>query len=317
MSAPEASVVVPAHGRALRLRWLLNALEDQTLDAERFEAIVVHDGTDAGIAGALRDHPEVREVRVGRGTGTAPVQRNAGWRAAAAPLVVFTDDDCRPPREWLERALAAARANPGAIVQGAVRPDPDEEALVQRAPHARTLTVEPPSAWGQTANIAYPREVLERAGGFDETLPAVDDTDLEQRALGAGARLVAAPDAVTFHAVHAAGLGALLRSLWRWQHVPAVVKRHPHLREGMPLRIFWKERHASFLLAVGGALLAPRRPAALVLALPWVRAALPAYGASARGRARAASELPGRALADGTEVLALARGSLRHRTILL
>jgi hypothetical protein len=47
-----------------------------------------------------------------------------------------------------------------------------------------------------------------------------------------------------------------------------------------------------------------------------VRAA-PSYGASRRGRARAVSELPGRALVDLAEIAVLARGSIRYRTLLL
>ena len=31
--------------------------------------------------------------------------RNRGWRAAAAPLVAFTDDDCRPSTTWLQELL--------------------------------------------------------------------------------------------------------------------------------------------------------------------------------------------------------------------
>ena len=33
---PEIAVVVPSHDRPLRLRWLLNALEEQTLDRSRW-----------------------------------------------------------------------------------------------------------------------------------------------------------------------------------------------------------------------------------------------------------------------------------------
>ena len=58
-------------------------------------------------------------------------------------------------------------------------------------------------AWKLTANIAYPRELLERTGGFDESLPvaAGEDTDLLERCKALGAAYVAAPDAPTWHAV--------------------------------------------------------------------------------------------------------------------
>jgi GT2 family glycosyltransferase len=318
----DVSVAIPSHERPVRLRWLLNALEEQTLERERFEVLVAHDSSDE-TAELLRTHPlaqagVLRELRFDERRPPAAL-RNAAWRAARAPLIAFTDDDCRPEPTWLAELVAAARAHPGAIVQGATRPDPNEVVLVEHSPHARTLTVEPPVPWAQTANILYPREVLERLGGFDESFPdaAGEDTDLAQRGVEAGVPYVGEPDAVTYHAVHAGSIWTLMRSVWRWQAVPAVVKRHPSLREGMPLGVFWKTRHAHLALAALGLLLARRRPWLAVLVLPWIVEALPSYGSGPRGRLRAASELPGRALIDVVEMTALARGSVKHRTLLL
>jgi glycosyltransferase involved in cell wall biosynthesis len=168
---PEIAVVVPSHDRPLRLRWLLNALEEQTLPRDRFEVVVVHDSSGPETEELLRTHPlaaegVLRHRAFAPGPGPAH-KRNAGWRMARAPLVAFTDDDCRPPPEWLERALAGARRHPGAIVQGTTRPDPDEEELVLAAAHARTQRIDPPSPWAETCNIVYPRDVLEAVGGFD------------------------------------------------------------------------------------------------------------------------------------------------------
>ena len=198
-------------------------------------------------------------------------------------------------------------------MQGATRPDPDELALV-RAPHHRTVTVEPPTPEAQTCNIVYPRAVLERLGGFDETLGTIggEDVDLAHRAQRAGVPLVAAPEVLTFHAVEVLGLPRRLRFAWRWRDLPALVKRHPALRRHATLGVFWKPRHAWLALALAG--LAARRP---LLALPWARAALPSYGPSLRGRVRAVSELPGQAAVDLVETAALASGSLRHRTLFL
>src|SRR5215216_532753 len=97
---PEVSVVVPSHNRALRLLWLLNALEEQTLPRERWEVVVVHDSTD-DTDRILREHPlaqagVLRHLTLEPGTGTASRQRNAGWRTARADTIAFTDDDTRP-----------------------------------------------------------------------------------------------------------------------------------------------------------------------------------------------------------------------------
>jgi GT2 family glycosyltransferase len=322
---PYISVCVPSHDRPLRLRWLLNALEEQTLDRVAWEVVVAHDSTGTETEQLLRTHPlaaagVLRHLTFAPGPGPAQ-KRNAAWRAARAPIVLFTDDDCRPPPDWLENALAAAAHNPGAIVQGATAVDPDEEVVRLHAPHARFQVVDPPVIWAQTCNIAYPREVLEACGGFDETLPvaAGEDTDLALRARANGTPYVGAPEVLTYHAVEPATLAVRAREVWRWQHIPYVARRHPQIRDGMPLRLFWKRTHARLPLLLGAALaLAARRPLlALLLALPWVLESLPSYGPGMRGRLRAFSELPGHAVIDLVEFAALTRGSVRHRSLLL
>jgi len=319
---PEIAVCVASHARPLRLRWLLNALEEQTLDPARFEVVVAHDsGPGSQTERLLQAHPLARagvlRHRTLAGARGPAELRNAAWRAARAPVIAFTDDDCRPPAAWLERALAAAR--PGAVVQGATRPDPDEAPLL-RAPHARTQHVDPPSAQAQTCNIVYPRAVLDRLGGFDEDglpLCAGEDTDLAWRAREAGVPLVAAPEVLTYHCVEETTLARRAAFTWRWRQLPGLVRRHPGLRDHAFARVFWKPRHAHLLLALGGLAATRRAPLAALLVLPWAREALPSYGGDVRGRVRAAAELPGQAVIDAVELAALAAGSVQHRTLFL
>jgi GT2 family glycosyltransferase len=317
------SVVVASHDRPLRLRWLLNALEDQTLDRTLWEVVVAHDSTGSETEELLRSHAlaadgVLRHITFAPGPGPA-AKRNAAWRLARADTIVFTDDDCRPPEDWLANTLAAVGRSPGAIVQGATRVDPDELAVRHHAPHARSQEVTPPTPFAQTCNIAYPRALLEQVGGFDEALPlaAGEDTDLAIRVQALGAPLVAAPEVLTYHAVEAVTLPARLRETWRWQHLAYIVRRHPQLREHMPLRLFWKPSHARLLPALAGLALARRHPLALLLLAPWIAAARPSYGTSPRGLARAASELPARMAIDVAETAAMARGSVRHRAPIL
>ena len=318
MSGPRIAVAVASHARPLRLRWLLEALAEQTLPRSDWELVVAHDGgPETETARLVREHPSVdRHVTFDGDRGPAEL-RNAAWRATSAPYVAFTDDDCRPPAGWLAAALAAARED--AIVQGATRPDPDE-ALLLRAPHPRTVLIDPPTPSAQTCNIVYPRAVLEALGGFDaDGLPlcAGEDTDLAWRARALGVPLVGAPEVVTYHCVETMGLWPRARFAWRWRQLPALVRRHPGLRREMPHRYFWKQRHPRLLLALAGLAAARRAPAAALLALPWARAALPSYGPGPRGRLRAVAELPGQAVVDTAEVAALAVGSARHRTLFL
>jgi GT2 family glycosyltransferase len=311
----DVAVVVPTHGRPLRLRWLLEALAEQDGD---FETVIAHNAGDGATAAVLAGHPlRPRVVVVPDGAGPAAM-RNAAWRSSDADLIVFTDDDCRPPAGWLAALREAAAAHPGAIVQGATHPDPDELGVFHHAPHARSQQIDPPHVMAQTCNILYPRSVLEAVGGFDEAFPQAvgEDTDLALRARAAGAPFVAAPDALSYHAVDW-GLRRRLRGTWRWQHMALLVRKHPELRRSLPLGGWaWNASHLRWLGAAAG--LSSRRPlVAAVLVAPWALGTPRVYGSGARGLARSAAELPGRFVLDGVETAALLRGSARHRSFLL
>jgi GT2 family glycosyltransferase len=323
VSAPLLSVCVPSHERPLRLRWLLNALAEQTLDRARWEVVVCDDSRDPTVAALLAGHPlatagVLRVERLAPGSGgSAARQRNVAWRAARAPLILFTDDDCRPPRSWLAAALGAAEQHPGAIVQGQTQPDPDEAHLMA-APHARTQSITPPVPWAQTCNVLYPRAVLEAASGFEEHMDAGEDTELALRARAAGAPYVGAPEVLTHHAVEAGSLRGKLRTVPRWRGLALVVRRHPEVRRHLVGGIFWRASHALLPVAALGLLRARRTHGlSLLAAVPYVLAARGSYGPGARGQARALAEVPGRAAVDAAEIVALARGSLEQRTLIL
>jgi glycosyltransferase involved in cell wall biosynthesis len=318
---PEVSVVVASHDRPIRLRWLLNALEEQTLPTSRWELIVAHDSYGPETGELLRTHPlaaagELHEVTLEPGSAPPGRNRNAGWRLARAPLVAFTDDDCRPLPDWLERGLEGARLHPEAVVQGRTRPDPDETGLLV-APHARTQNVAPPHGYAQACNIFYPRELLERLDGFDDEMIAGEDAELACRANSLGAELVGAPEARVYHAVTTPGLLGALRAVSRWRDLPALVGRHPWHRELYPQGVFWKDTHLHLPLALAGAALSRRQRLALLLVLPWVAALAPYYGRGPRKRLRSLTEVPGRAAIAIAEFVVLSRGSLRHRSLFL
>ena len=321
MSNREVSVVVPSHARRLRLWWLLNALEDQSLDRDRFEVIVVHDygADDRALLGrhSLVESGAARLIGIEPGTGSPARQRNLGWRAAAAPLVAFTDDDCRPDVAWLETLLDAA-AGRETIVQGATRPDPFEIYLTA-APHYRTLHIDPPNFFAQTCNILYPRALLEGVGGFDEAIPsaAAEDTDIAVRVRERGARQVAAPNALVYHAVEELNVVQAIRATRKWGHLPLFLRKHPAYRHQLLGRIFWRTTHAEYYAAAAGLTLARRRPIALALTLPYLRRAIGKRGSSRRSRLASTLEIPGRVAVDTAEVVTLIRGSIRYRTPML
>jgi glycosyltransferase involved in cell wall biosynthesis len=315
ISSPEVSVVVATRDRAARLGGLLRSLHEQTLDPSRFEAVIVDDGSTDGTQALLERESAASGLRLRalRIAGSGPAAaRNAGWRAAEAELVAFTDDDCEADPDWLEAGLAAAAQDRGAIVQGRTAPLPRE--LDRMGPFSRTRTVSAPGLWFETCNIFYPRQLLERLDGFDETFPEAlgEDTDLGWRALAAGAKRGFAADALVYHAVDRLPVLDHLRTALRGPDAVLVFRRHPRLRrEAIHYGAFRNPAHAQLLLAVGGLWLSRSLPLAGALALP--------YALTLARRARAVHggplAVPYLALYDALQTYASARGSLRHRVL--
>lgn len=321
---PDIAVAVASHGRPLRLRWLLNALEGQTLARDRWEVVVCHTDEPATTR-VVAEHPlaadgTLRSIAVPAADGRPSMQRNLAWRASSAPVVLFTDDDCRPPEDWLEDAVRACGEHPGAVVQGPTLSDPDEQSSLSAPLYHSQHIPDPPTPWAQTCNIAYPRELLKRLGGFDESFPAPasEDTDLALRAKAAGAEQVGDDGMLTYHAVLEMPLWDYARSMRRFASAAELVKRHPELRAELPARYFYRWTHVWLPLALLGALVGIRRPLlGVALALPWAHATMPGRGLDPRGLVRSGLELPGRAVIDVSEFVAFARASARARSLLL
>ena len=210
MPIPRVSVVVPAHTRETRLSFALEALAQQTLPSADFEVIVVRSPAAAAQSAPVTGRLEVSFLDCPEASISA--QRNLGWRSARAPYVAFTDDDCRPAPDWLERLLAAAA--PDRLVIGLTETDSDERHLdygiamaLERGDIARSF---------RSCNLLYPRALLERLTGFDEAIPGRGaDTDLGLRAIAGGADAQVCEEAVVSHAVEVRSFGEALRRALR------------------------------------------------------------------------------------------------------
>lgn len=317
---PEIAVVIPTLNRESRLAFALEALAAQTLERERFEVIVVraHEGSTrlAEAPAGLR----VRFLTRPDSTGAA-MQRNVGWKATEAPLVAFTDDDCRPAPGWLAGILAAA-GDELTFVQGRTEPDPDERHLLYGL--ARTIEIAQPGHWYESCNIAYPRALLDRLGGFDERFPGAwgEDSDLGLRAREAGAERKFVHEAVVRHAVLPRSIREALRDAARYEAMPLLLSRHPGHRPVVYPRRLIKTSHATLLGAVLGSLALRRRPAlAAFLWAPYLaehlRHHLETNPLSVRGLARLALQLPIPIATELVEIAATVRGAIRHRVLVI
>ena len=314
----EATVVVPTYNRPDRLPRLVAALEAQTFDRSRFEVVIVDNGSSndtpsvlAALAGSsLLD---LRVVRLEGNTGPARA-RNAGWRAALAPVVAFTDDDCVPSPRWLAAGVAALVNDERAgVVQGVTLRG---EAAHGYTPRTNYREVVAPSPWFEGCNLFFRREALEATGGFDESFGfGGEDTAAGWAVLERGWLRVFDEQAVVHHDVEERPLSWWLRMAWREGLLLDVARRHPGLRrEG-----FWqpwalRPRNVAFAAAVTGvgAAAATRRARWLVLAAPYAldrrppRGPLPPVAVAAHWLA-----------CDAATFAGMAAGAIRTRQLVL
>jgi glycosyltransferase involved in cell wall biosynthesis len=169
------SVVVPTRGRAEQIQGCVAAI---LACRGLVELIVVDQSTDNGTRAVLDPHfADARLRYVQSQTRGVSAARNEGIALAGAPLIAFTDDDCRVPSDWLERIEAVFAEQPdAAVLCGAVRV-PDDLArrgfAAQFAPKRRVYrSFPPPGEWGISANMTVRREVFVRLGTFDPLLGA-------------------------------------------------------------------------------------------------------------------------------------------------
>jgi glycosyltransferase involved in cell wall biosynthesis len=283
--ARRASVVISARNRVEMLKDCLRGLARQTIGTDAFEVVLV-DNCSTDDYAPVHEYARslglaIRGVRTLRDGGPAPA-RNLGVQTAIGPVIAFTDSDCRPTPTWLACILAAMDDPAIAMASGPVLPKP-EQPIKARSRETFITPTEHPSF--PTANLALRRDVFLALGGFDTTLSFTDpfgraieaaDTDLAWRIIKSGHGRAFLPEAVVEHEVEQLSLWLWIIEPSRLFIVPALVRRHPELRDAL---LTWRVLFyaPSVVLYLG----APLALAAAWLAPAWLAAALFAVLAAA------------------------------------
>lgn len=209
---PLVSVIVPIYNGAADLPDLLACLLHQTFAPDRVEYLLVNNNS--------RDRTgEILQAAVPqfaqRGLTLRPLQatkiqssyagRNVGIRAAQGEILVFTDADCRPQPDWLQRLVQPLENSAIALVVGEVAALPGETWLERYAQAQETLSQRhtlnhPFCPYGQTANVAIRRRAFEQVGLFRPYLTTGGDADMCWRILReTAAEYVFVPEAIVQH----------------------------------------------------------------------------------------------------------------------
>ena len=180
------TVVTPTYNKLHLLRRTLASLEAQDIGADRFELVVVDDGSSDGTEEYLREYEapfglEVVRAPANRGRAAA---RNRGLERASGALVVFLDDVVLVPGFLLaHHELHAGCARVSGIGNLVNHPEvtmaPVDRYMSTRG--AQKIKTRGPLPWRyfSTNNSSVLRADLDAVGGFDEDFRYYGFEDLE------------------------------------------------------------------------------------------------------------------------------------------
>jgi GT2 family glycosyltransferase len=208
---PFVTVVVPTRNHVRLLMEAVQSLTSQSYPDDRYEVLVVDDGSTDGTARAVRHFskefgkPRVHLIRQPpRNQNTA---RNLGVREGVGSRIVFFDDDEIAPAGWLTALVGAALRFPDAACVGG----PYRVRFEGRRPRICSRCWPGEAGFDLGANERYvddvaggnmivQRHVFDMIGGFDESLQGRrNETEWMLRLAAAGQPVAYSPGAWVWH----------------------------------------------------------------------------------------------------------------------
>lgn len=261
--APSVSVVIPTRNRPASALETLRSVLRSRYPSDRFEVIVVDNGSGEDERVSL---PEAESSGAGRvrllqeeapGGSNA---RNAGLHAAEGEIVAFTDDDVLVDRDWLaslvrafdrdERVGGAAGLTVARELETPAQVWYEGFASAERGFEQRVLDRRDPPPdrplfpftigdLGSGENFAFRRELLVELGGFDPALGTAtatlggEDVEAMFRVLLADRQVIYEPEAIVRHA-HPREFEQFERRVWGYgvgltACLGKVLSEHPRL----------------------------------------------------------------------------------------
>lgn len=243
MQCPRVSVVVPAYNAQRTIAHTIQSLLSQSYSGE-IKIIVVDDGSTDNTQKIVRSFSEVDFLRQAN-SGPAAA-RNRGAFHSQDDFILFTDSDCIPHRNWVEKIISGflsqdigavcgsyGIANPQKILARCIH----DEIMFR---HKLRMPVYPRSFGSY--NVGIRRSVFREAGGFDESYRRAsgEDNDLSYKILKSGQRIFFVKDALVDH-YHTASIKKYLHEQFRhgfWR--AKMCWDHPNMARGDDYT-FWKD----------------------------------------------------------------------------
>jgi glycosyltransferase involved in cell wall biosynthesis len=264
------SVVIIGRNEGERLRRCLDSVFAMDATGFALEVIYVDSGSvDSSVA--LAQSLGAIAIPLHPDRPTAALGRNAGWRAATGAIVLFLDGDTILHPRFVVDSLPEFAAPEVAVVWGHRRETHPEQSI-----YNRVLDLDWVYAPGLTdfcgGDALFRRDVLERTGGYDDTLIAGEEPELCRRIAALGFTILHVDRPMTGHDLAIKTWAQYWKRTSRAGHAFAEVSgRRAALGESFWLEDARRNRNRAFTL-MSLPLLA--LIASLLLRSPWPLAAL-------------------------------------------
>ncbi|WP_246066450.1 glycosyltransferase [Halorubrum cibi] len=239
---PFVSVVVPVYNDPTGIEATLESLRRQSSPADRYEVIVVDNGSTDGTREVVREYLEAFDglrLLVEDEVQGSYAARNEGISAATGTVIAFVDADMIVDPGWIDDvARRMARTDAEYLACDVRLFTPGDEGAVARYNRLNDLHVErflDELSFAPTCCLVVRRTLLEELGAFDSRLRSGGDLEFGNRVAASGRRLLYAPDVVMYHPTRTE-IGALLRKARRVGRGKTQLRRYYPDRYGSPLR---------------------------------------------------------------------------------
>src|SRR5258706_16067064 len=239
---PSVSVIVPCYNEEKRIHFLLDAIFAQTYPRTQIDVTIADghssDRTREVITDFRRAHPDLHLRVVDNHAQSIPAALNHAIEASSGEIIIRLDAHSGPYPDYVERIVAALEAgkaqnvggvweiHPGAetwmaksIAVAAAHPLGVGDALYRHAREAAYVDTVPFGAWRRT--------LLDKIGGYDESLLANEDYEFNARIRQAGGKIWLDPSIRSIYFARST-FGSLAKQyfrygFWKWH----MLRRYP------------------------------------------------------------------------------------------
>ena len=245
---------MPALNEEAVIGQCLTSLQQQKLPADRFEVIVVDNGsTDRTREIARSFRGWLRLTILERRGVRISALRNLGASVARGRFLAFLDADCVAPAHWLLQIADLLHADESRIV-GAQYRIPAGSSWVARAWYGDLWRMKDgPVSYVPGGDLAIGRDLFLNLGGFDETIVTSEDTEFCERAAASSAPILAIPSLSVIHLGTPQTLEVFYRKqLWHGMNVHKLFLRDVRRSKSRKAMLFALYTLAAIATALAG-----------------------------------------------------------------